>query len=203
MNNIVREKNINLSRNFIGSWLINSNNLCKNIINFFDTNNMLQKQGVIAGGENKNIKQRIDLTIKPNDIKKNPKYYLFNELIEKLYFCYKDYLEQWPILKSVANKVDIGAFHIGKYSSGDHYNTEHCERMSLSSINRLFAFMLYLNEDHKGGKTIFTNYNLKIKPKKNKLLIWPAEWTHSHYAEKVLAGNKYIITGWIQFPYEY
>mgnify|MGYP000179118643 CR=1 FL=1 len=202
MSSIIREKNLNLSKNFIGSWFINKDELCQNIIKFFEDNTALHKQGVIAGGENINIKQRVDLTIKPNDIKENPKYFLFNDLIEKLYLCYKDYLEQWPILKSIASKVDIGAFHIGKYSIGDHYSSEHCERMSLSSVNRLFAFMLYLNEEHKGGNTIFTNYKIKIKPKKNNLLIWPAEWTHSHYAEQVSSGNKYIITGWIQFSYE-
>ena len=114
-----------------------------------------------------------------------------------------NYMRKFPILAKFSPWGYVEGVNIQYYKPGGGFKREHCERMSLSSINRLFAFMLYLNEDHKGGKTIFTNYNLKIKPKKDNLLIWPAEWTHSHYAEKVLAGNKYIITGWIQFPYEY
>ena len=71
---------------------------------------------------------------------------------------------------------------------------EHC--------HRLFAWMIYLNDVEDGGTTNFTYYDLKIKPETGKTLIWPAEWTHAHSGEILNSGVKYIITGWMHFPYD-
>ena len=35
----------------------------------------------------------------------------------------------------------------------------------------------------------------------SKTLIWPAEWTHAHSGEILKFGKKYIITGWMCFPF--
>ncbi len=71
---------------------------------------------------------------------------------------------------------------------------EHC--------HRLFAWMIYLNDVEDGGTTNFTYYDLKIRPETCKTLIWPAEYTHAHSIEILNSGVKYIITGWMHFPYD-
>ena len=43
----------------------------------------------------------------------------------------------------------------------------------------------------------------KIKPEIGKTLIWPAEWTHAHKGEILKSGIKYIITGWMHFPFNF
>ena len=55
----------------------------------------------------------------------------------------------------------------------------------------------FLNNVEDGGNTTFPYFDLTIKPEKGKLLIWPAEWTHTHCGEKVHSDVKYIMTGWI------
>ena len=42
-----------------------------------------------------------------------------------------------------------------------------------------------------------------IKPEIGKTLIWPAEWTHAHKGEVLNSGVKYIITGWMHFPFNF
>ena len=184
--------------NFIGAWNIENDDLCKNIISFFQNNSNLHFQGVSAAGKNLNSKKRTDISIKP-DLLKEEKFSLLKEYINELHKCYLDYLEQWPFLKRMASKMDIGPFNIGEYLPGGHFGNEHSERTSINTLHRLFAFMTYLNKVEEGGTTYFDNYNLEIQPKKGLTLIWPAEWTHTHRGNKVIKGTKYMITGHLCF----
>ena len=45
------------SPNFIGCWDIDNNELCNNIINFFENNEPLQKKGSTGLGVNEKIKK--------------------------------------------------------------------------------------------------------------------------------------------------
>ena len=83
------------------------------------------------------------------------------------------------------NKEKINLFYseLQKYEIGGHFNKMHCERASLQSMHRVFAWMTYLNDVEDGGETYFEHYNLSVKPSKGKTLIWPAEWTHAHRVE--------------------
>ena len=184
---------------FIGSWNTKNYELCKEIISFFEENKTLQKTGVLVSGRDFTKKKTTDINVKPNDLK-NDKFKCFNIYIEELYKCFIDYQLQWPFLKSIVKDVDIGSFNVQKYSKGDHYSKIHTERSGLHSLHRVFAWMTYLNNVEDGGTTIFSHYNMKIKPEICKTLIWPAEWTHAHSGEILNSGVKYIITGWMHFP---
>ena len=191
--------NINTEQtNFIGFWNLENNKLCSEIIEFFENNKKLQKQGITAQGKNLKLKKTTDITINPNDLK-NPKFKILEKYIDELHKCYMDYQKQWPFLKTMLKKIDIPAFNIQKYSRGDHFAHLHSERTSLSTLHRLFAWMTYLNDVEDGGKTNFSHYGISIKPQTGKTLIWPAEWTHAHTGEILNGGKKYIITGWMHF----
>jgi hypothetical protein len=185
---------------FVGAWNIKNDNLCKEIIRFFDENKKLQKNGATASGTNYTNKKTTDISINPNDLK-NDKYKCFNSYIDELYKCFIDYQLQWPFLKKMVKNVDIGSFNVQKYSKGDHFSQIHTERADLKTSNRLFAWMTYLDSVEDGGTTNFLHYGIKIKPEIGKTLIWPAEWTHAHSGEILNSGEKHIITGWMNFPY--
>ena len=185
---------------FIGCWNIKNDNLCKEIIRFFDENEKLQNEGEITGGKNTISKKTIDIVVNPNDLK-NDKYKCFNNYIDELYKCFIDYQLQWPFLKNMVKDVDIGSFNVQKYSKGDHFSQIHTERANLRNSNRLFAWMTYLDNVEDGGTTNFLHYGIKIKPEIGKTLIWPAEWTHAHSGEILNSGKKHIVTGWMNFPY--
>ena len=184
--------------NFIGYWNINNDNVCKDIINFFEENVEMQEQGETGNGINLEIKKSTDINIKPNSLK-DIKFKCFNDYIGELHKCFIDYQDQWPFLKATINDIDIGSFNIQKYSPGGHFAKNHSERLSLESSHRVFAWMTYLNNVEDGGATSFKHYDIKIKPEIGKTLIWPAEWTHAHAGEVLNSGVKYIITGWMHF----
>ena len=185
---------------FIGSWDIKNNDLCKQIINFFEENKTLHGKGAIGSGIDQTKKKTTDIGINPHDLK-NDKFKCFNNYMDELHKCFIDYQHQWPFLKSIIKDVDIGSFNVQKYSKGDHFSEVHAERGNSQHSERLFAWMTYLNDVDDGGKTNFTHYDIKIKPQIGKTIIWPAEWTHAHSGEILDNGEKYIITGWMNFPY--
>ena len=186
---------------FIGCWNLENNNLCNEIIQFFENNKNLQKKGSTIAGKDLKVKSTTDLTVNPKDLN-NPKYKIFKDYFKKLHKCFLDYQEQWPFLKVMLKDIDIPSFNIQKYIRGDHFAKFHSERTSLDTLHRLFAFMTYLQDVkvEDGGQTNFTHYNIKIKPEIGKTLIWPSEWTHAHAGEILKDNTKYIITGWMNFP---
>ena len=193
-------KNEDQNPHFIGAWNLEDDDLCKEIINFFEENKNLQRDGVSGSGKNLEIKKTTDIVVNANDLK-NEKFKCLNKYINNLFESFKDYQNQWPFLKSLFKELHIGKFNIQKYSSGGHFAKVHTERSSISSSHRLFAWMTYLNNVEDGGTTHFSHYNIEIKPEIGKTLIWPAEWTHAHNGKILNSGVKYIVTGWMHFPH--
>lgn len=185
--------------NFIGCWYLENQNICDEMIDFFEKNKDLHQQGSTSRGIDIDRKKTTDITINPKDLN-NVSHKMFKAYFENLQECYSDYKEQWPFLKTFLNKINIGSFNVQKYLPGDHFSALHSERTHISTIHRVFAFMTYLNDVEDGGTTDFEFYGLKIKPEKGKTLIWPSEWTHAHTGSVLKGGSKYIITGWLYFP---
>jgi prolyl 4-hydroxylase len=189
----------NVCPNFIESFDIDSS-LCQEIINFYEEYKDHHIAGASGGQIDEKKKKSTDLVIYPSQLN-NKEYIHIKTYIENLHKCYISYKEKWPFLKEPFDNLEIGAFNIQKYNIGGHFAKVHCERDSLTNLNRLFAFMTYLNDDFEGGHTFFSHYDLKIIPKTGKTLIWPAEWTHAHKGDIVKSGTKYIITGWLDIPF--
>mgnify|MGYP001449476946 CR=1 FL=1 len=197
-NTVVDEGSIKskVNDNFIGSWKITDDNLVDEIIKFFETNPQLQQTGRVYKADSNNIKNSIDITIRPNDLQIE-EYKFLNKYIETLNIILLKYFEKYKILSNF--KLDMGAFNIQKYERGGHFKGVHSERMGVFNMDRVFAWMTYLNDVEEGGSTFFPHFDLRIKPEKGRTLIWPAEWTHAHCGEIVESNKKYIITGWFEF----
>jgi prolyl 4-hydroxylase len=189
----------NLAPNFIGSWLIEPLSLCDELITYFESHIIEQNIGVTSGGRDLNVKNRVDISIAPNQINL-PGCEVFKTYIDSLFICYKDYLVQWPFLEDIGKKLEIGAFNFGRYQRGQHFQKIHTERSSLDTLHRVLAWMTYLNDVDCGGETYFSHYDINIQPRKGLTIIWPAEWTHAHKGNVLLQGSKYMITGWMSFP---
>ena len=189
------------SPHFIGSWNIEQNSLCDELVSFFAAHEEKQEPGQSAGGVNLEAKNSIDISVNPRDLDL-PEYKPVKEYINCLYACYEDYLKEFPFLASTMPQTDIGSFNIQKYLPGGHFKLPHTERTSIQNSFRVLAFMTYLNDVEDGGSTTFVHQNLEIQPERGKTLIWPAEWTHAHLGNIVTLGEKYIITGWMHFPHE-
>ena len=61
---------------------------------------------------------------------------------------------------------------------------------------RCLAFLYYLNDDFTGGNTMF-HPNHTIRPKAGSVLVFPPYWMYPHKGEKVISGNKYIMSTYL------
>ena len=195
MNRIVLNEP-NLTPTFIGSWMIEQPSLCDELIDYFEAHIAKQQIGSTTSGRNLNVKDRVDISIAPNELNL-PGNELLKTYMDCLFACYKDYLVQWPFLKEMGNKLEIGVFNLGRYQKGQHFQQMHTERSNLQTLHRVLAWMTYLNDVDEGGETYFSHYDINIKPKKGLTIIWPAEWTHAHRGNILLGESKYMLTGWM------
>jgi hypothetical protein len=186
---------------FFGGWFIEPLSLCDGRITFFETHQQFQTQGRTQGGKNLESKKSTDLSIRPRDLEQ-PDHKPVRDYIDALFYCYEDYLEQWPFLKTIMPRSEIGSFNIQRYHPGGHFLQTHAERTTIATSHRVLVWLTYLNDVEGGGSTYFEHQDLDVQPQKGKTLIWPAEWTHAHYANVVDSGYKYIITGWMHFSTE-
>ena len=193
--------NHNYHPNFIGAWMIEPLSICDEIITYFEKNKGQQKKGISGQEVNLKTKNSIDMTLSPKQLNLAGNE-VFKSYFESLFDCYKDYVSQWPFLKTFREELHVGSFNLQRYQSGQHFQKIHTERASLGTLHRLFAWMTYLNDvdSDDGGTTVFTHYDLEIQPEKGLTLIWPAEWTHAHKGNVLRKNSKYIITGWMHFP---
>lgn len=51
--------------------------------------------------------------------------------------------------------------------------------------------MYYVNDNYDGGEIVFPDYNLKIKPKSNSLIMFPGNENYVHGVLEVLKGFRY------------
>jgi len=112
--------------------------------------------------------------------------------------CYIHYRNKYSILNEL-HSHSIRNVLLQKTKPGEGYHKWHCENDHTARKDRVCAFMLYLNDVEEGGKTEFLYQNIKIKPEEGKLLIWPAQFTHTHRGNSPISNNKYILTGWIEY----
>jgi hypothetical protein len=87
--------------------------------------------------------------------------------------------------------IDMTGLQIQRYEVGDFF---HWHVDSLSGVNRIFAFIIYLNDND--GCTEFLN-GKKIKPETGKIAFFPTTWTYPHRGQELKVGTKYIITGFV------
>ena len=92
-----------------------------------------------------------------------------------------------------------------RYQPGQFYK-RHIDNLLLASRRdeasqgvptRDVSIVGYLNDEFIGGETFFDRQNLKFKPQKGSVLVFPAYYTHPHQSLPVEEGCKYAFTSWL------
>ena len=125
----------------------------------------------------------------------------FNDVrVEDIFFtglqnCFDDYVSEFDILRDY--DLRCTQVKVQKTDPGAGYHIWHAEQGSDSNAGRCLVYSAYLNDIDEAGETEFLYQKLRIPPKENTMVIWPAAFTHTHRGN-VVHGNrsKYIITGW-------
>ena len=123
------------------------------------------------------------------------------KIIDAVWAGWRKYNKQYSITSRVFPELFSPGWKFQKSSTGGGFHAWHYEQGSgLPNNNRFAVWMLYLNTVETGGKTEFKFQDLAVKPEAGTLVIWPATYTHLHRAAPDLVGDKYIATGWFNFP---
>lgn len=94
------------------------------------------------------------------------------------------------VIKSTKQKLQ-------KTEIGGGFHTWHCEDTGISATNRVLVWTIYLNDVEEGGETEFLHFSKRVKPKKGRIVIWPAAFPYIHRGNPPLSGEKYILTSWL------
>jgi hypothetical protein len=97
-----------------------------------------------------------------------------------------------------------GMINLQKYSAGSGgYHRWHSEIYPRDErcevLHRVLLYMFYLNDVAEGGETEFFYQQQKITPKRGRMVIAPAGFTHTHKGHVPRSGDKYIATSWVLF----
>jgi len=185
---------------FIGMYTdVYEDGYCSHMINEFER---LHDSRIVRNRrESENAKQ-----IEKNDfhISVNVKATSFTEFNERcvnqifaegLQCCFDMYCDQYDVLRT----IDIvgSDFKMQKTPPGGGYHVWHAEQGNNDMASRALVYMLYLNDIKQAGETEFLYQQLRIPPKENCMVIWPASFTHTHRGNTVHGNtSKYVITGW-------
>lgn len=172
---------------------------CDNYINYFDANDEFRYDRKTLYGKDF-VQTRVEdhaLDMLSN-FKDLSLYSAMRPFMKYFWPCYDKYYEKYSVLKNMGRQ-DVYELKIQKTEPSQGYHVWHAEQTQRAQQQRVAVLMCYLNDVDEGGETEFLYQHKRIQPKKGRMLIWPASFTHTHRGNPPISGNKYIITGWVEF----
>ena len=177
---------------------------CQHLISEFDR---LELDNVGANrqkgeGAKKHIKDDYQININGRSIwmapfqERNPQDMFF----DGLQTCYNLYTDKYSVLKE--GKIRGDTMKMQRTAPGGGYHVWHGEQGNGQNANRVLVYMLYLNTLplESAGETEFLYQQKRYSPIENRMIVWPASYTHAHRGNTVFGEqSKYIVTGWFYY----
>ena len=177
-----------------------SNKFCKQAIEWFK---LAEESGITTDRQSHDNVPKLDkddlATYLPYYPMQHTNQELLNEFNRVFWGeCYKQYAEKYSVLATMAEHKSY-TMKIQKTQPGQGYHLWHAEATNKNDSNRLLTWTVYLNDEFEAGETEFLYQQYRYKPSKGDVVIFPAAFTHTHRGNPPIGGDKYIITGWIEF----
>jgi hypothetical protein len=180
-----------------------SDEFCDRLINLFDEKEKENEVSVgsMAGGLDLTIKNTTEVNLYDfpelvnhenffSVINKHLSDHFLNNLPFRYYFDGNE--------KIFPGNTTYETCQIQKYKKGEgHYGSWHIEIENLKSAPRVFSMIVYLNDVEEGGETGFLYPEMKIKPTKGALVIFPSAYPFVHCGFKPISNDKYIVATWL------
>lgn len=177
-------------------------NLCDAIFDFFETHRDLAVGGYTIGGTDPSVKWTEEFRFKDNDYSSERMEYdgLCSAIYDPFHACVSEYMRIYDWLNYSPGIFDSGYQwqwyepKVGMYKEhidGDPWNDNQ------HNNGRVAGVVMYMNDVIEGGETAFRYQNVLVKPKKGRIAIFPANWTHPHEARIPISGPKLIISSFL------
>lgn len=80
-----------------------------------------------------------------------------------------------------------------------NYFNNHADNWNMPTATRQVSVIIYLNDVAEGGETTFVDLDVKVAPKKGRILFFPSFYNYIHRGDPPTSNSKYIIVSWIHF----
>jgi hypothetical protein len=167
---------------------------CDAVIQRFEANPEQQYAGRIGQlrEEDASVKKTTDLVVSNKDDWKDVDQLFFRSLGTAML----ELREAFPYFRGPFK--DIG-YQVQRYRPGEYYHW-HIDGGSHELSQRQLVALWYLNDvPGPGGETEFLFQQVRVRPERGKLVLFPPFWTHEHRAVALQQGLKYIATTWVVF----
>ena len=198
------EKKISLE-NFIGVYdNFISDYDCEQAIEFFNQKEEFKKTITRVASENVEgvYKKDAQFFAEPKNVE------VWVDTLKPLIFNFDIALKHYEKNTGIKQIYSVNEFiyttlKIQKTLPTEGYHVWHIEHTSgFDYSNRVMSFIIYLNDVEDGGETEFLHQSMRVKPKKNRIVIFPATFPYVHRGNPPLKGEKYILTSWMLVPYK-
>lgn len=136
--------------------------------------------------------------LESQSLKMTPDQSILGNFLRRFWECYGQYTQKYSVLNDAA-KHRIRSMKLQKTLPGEGYHIWHFESDSPDRSDRICAWGIYLNSIESGGETEFLYQGMRIPAVEGTLALWPAGFTHTHRGNPPLSGEKYLLTGWVEF----
>ncbi len=119
-----------------------------------------------------------------------------NNLFRSLGMALNEFKQKYEYFKG---PFKDNGYALQRTNVGEHYHW-HIDGGSHDFAQRQLVAVWYLNDvPGPGGETEFLFQDIKVTPKKGRLVLFPPFWTHEHRGVTLQKGVKYIATTWVVF----
>jgi hypothetical protein len=134
----------------------------------------------------------------PNVLYTTPDAGYLQPFMQAFWTCLDEYLAHYSVLGETEG-FRVRSMKLQKTLPGQGYHVWHYESDTRDRCARIVAFGLYLNTVESGGETEWLYQSLRVPAVEGTLAIWPAAYTHVHRGNPPLSGEKYLLTGWLEY----
>ena len=195
----MKDKTVNIT-NFIGVYdNYITEEECNKAIKLYEDQNKFNNTVNRIGFEKASILQKQDQQFFANEGNLDVWWKNLEALIINFDMAWKHYEKNVGALDSYGqDKLYYTSLKIQKTLPTQGYHIWHIEHnKGFDNEPRAFVFSVYLNDVDEGGETEFLHFSKRVKPKKGRIVIWPAGFPYVHRGNPPLAGEKYILTSWM------
>jgi hypothetical protein len=172
---------------------------CKKAIDLFEHEDKLKRTLNRLSSEKSSVLQKEDQQYFVDGGNINIWWESLKPLMLNFDIALKHYLKNTGFLEAYGiDNVFYTHLKIQKTLPTEGYHVWHVEHNGdYNNSKRGLAFGIYLNDVEEGGETEFLHFSKRVKPKKGRIVVWPAGFPYVHRGNPPLSGEKYLLTSWL------